>query len=370
MRKIWIIAILLSAVLLISVACSSGQSPGPAEMPGPKVSPGPTEQPGPKETPGPTVTPGPKDTPGPAETPGPKDIPAPTEPAEPVSSPEVEPPPAATAEAGVIRLYYYAHEMTPGTDPAALPGAHVIHSATSGDGIHFTVDPGARFSYDTHSDFGITDPDVVQLDDGTWLMFISLGQSLVKATSTESSGAFTRDTSFDWNQGGVSGSYNFGGIVRTFTSYGENIHAAVYNQASGDLEYAGVAIGPPSQGTVGSPSIFEIGGIYYMVYAYHPFPGADPRQHEIYMATSRDGVTWTQHDQNRFVCQGSVPGAIYYNNAIYIYYCGVPPQPGEPGDMGVAVSLDDGLSFQYYRMIIEGKTLSGAVDPAPVVYRK
>jgi hypothetical protein len=270
----------------------------------------------------------------------------------------------------VIRLYYYAHEMTPGTDPAALPGPHVIYSAVSNDGIHFTEDPGTRFSYDTHSNFGITDPDVVQLDDGSWLMFISLGQSLVKATSADSSGTFTRDGSFNWDQGGVAGSYNFGGTVRTFTSYGDNIHAAVYNGASGKLEYAGVAVGPPSQGTVGSPSLFEIDGVYYMVYAYHPYPGADPRQHEIYMATSGDGVTWTQHDRNRFVCQGSVPGAVYYNNAVYIYYCGVPPTQGEQGDMGVAVSLDGGLSFQHYRMVIEGKKLSGAVDPAPVVDSK
>lgn len=372
MRVRWILVLLLTGVLLIVAACSSEQSPGPTEQPGPKVSPGPTVTPGPKETPGPTETPGPKEQPGPAEKPGPTEQPGPAEPPvppEPTDLPTTEPTqlPPTPASAGVIRIYYYAHEMTHGTDPAALPGLHVIYSATSNDGINFTEDPGVRFSYDTGSQFGITDPDVVQMDDGSWLMFISLGQSLLKATSNDSSGTFTRDGSFDWNQGGVAGSYNFGGTIRTFTSWGDSIHVAVYDETTGNLEYVGVAIGPPASGTVGSPSLFMIDDTYYMVYAYHPFQGADPRQHEIYMAISQDGVTWSQHEENAFVSKGSVPGAVYYNNAIFVYYCGVPPVPGERGDMGVAVSRDKGLTFEHYRMIIEGKTLSGAVDPAPVV---
>lgn len=341
MRVLKISVVLLVAVLVFLPACSSEQSPVPVGEPGSTAAPGTTT------TPGPTTTTGPTETPSPTETPG------------------LEPPPSEPA--GVIRLYYYAHVMTPNTDPARIPGPHVIYSATSTDGIHFSEDPGARFSYDTGSEFGITDPDVVQMDDGSWLMFISLGQSLIKSTSSDSLGTFTRDESFNWNQGGVPGSYNFDGTVRTFTSFGDSIHEAVYNETSGDLEYVGIAIGPPSSGTVGSPSLFEIDDTYYMVYAYHPFPGADPRQHEIYMATSLDGITWTQHAQNRFISNGSVPGAVYYNNTIYIYYCGVSPVPGEIGDMGVAVSTDDGHTFEYHMMIINGKTLSGAVDPAPVV---
>ena len=78
MRIPRIITILLMGILLILVACSSTQSLGPSETPGPKGTPGPTETPGPKGTPGPTETPGPKGTPDPTETPGPTVTPGPT----------------------------------------------------------------------------------------------------------------------------------------------------------------------------------------------------------------------------------------------------------------------------------------------------
>lgn len=365
-------AVLLGMLVWLT-ACQSEQVPAPADVPAPALTLQPAEPPAPEASEAPEIAPVPEVKPPPVPLPAPPQ--PPERPPEPSAMP-LEPPaapsqpallPVAPPEAGVIRLYYYAHVMTPGADPAALPGPHVIHSATSRDGINFREDPGERFSHDTGSQFGITDPDVVRMEDGSWLMFLSLGQSLLKAVSVESAGAFAVDNSFNWNQGGVAGSHNFGGTVRTFTSYGDSIHTAVYDEATGDLEYQGVAVGPPSQGTVGSPSLFEIDGLYHMVYAYHPFAGADPRQHEIYLATSADGVTWTQHEENRLVSQGSVPGAVCFNGIIYIYYCGVPPRPGEAGDMGAAVSTDNGQTFQHYRMIIEEKALSGAVDPAPVV---
>jgi hypothetical protein len=257
--------------------------------------------------------------------------------------------------------------MTPGTDPARIPGPHAIYSATSNDGVNFTEDPGVRFAYDTGTEFGITDPDMVQMNDGSWLMFISLGQSLLKGTSPDSLGTFTHDASFIWNRGGVPGSYNFDGTIRTFVTFGDEIHAAVYDETSGSLDYTGVALSKPPVGAVQSPSIIKVEDTYNMVYLYRPSPEADPREHEIYVATSHDGITWSQHEQNKFICKGSVPGVVYYNNTIYIYYCGAPSQPGVMSDMGVAVSQDKGLSFSYYGAIIEGKALSGAVDPAPIV---
>lgn len=281
-----------------------------------------------------------------------------TEPAEPAVT---EPP------SGVIRLFYYAHEMSPGADPAALPGAHVIHSAVSTDGTTFVEETGDRFSYDTGSEFGITDPDVVQLEDGSWLMFISLGQSLLKATSETCNGDYVRDASFRWDQGGVPGSGDFSGTIRTFVTRGSQIDAAVYDTATGALTYTGTALSVPSPASVGSPSIIEIDGTYYMVYLYQETTGTDPRQHRIYIATSPDGMTWSKHNQNTFVCQGSVPGAVYYNGTLYIYYCGVPEVNATGADMGVAVSADGGKTFTFTTMTIADKALGGAVDPCAVV---
>jgi len=287
--------------------------------------------------------------------------------ATPVLAPTATPAPAAPGDE-VVRLYYYGHEMTPGLDPAAISGPHAIYSATSGDGINFTEDPGVRFSHDTHSEFGITDPDVVQLNDGSWLMFVSLGSNLLKGTSSTSDGTFTHDASFEWWQGGVAGSHNFDGTVRTFVSQENGVHTATYDQASGDLTYTGVALFPPAEGSVGSPSVFQIGSRYHMVYLYRPPGGTDPREHEIYMAESADGMAWSQHVDNVHIGNGSVPGAVYFNSTIFIYYCGVPATPDTPGgDMGVAISRDGGATFEHSRITIGGRALSGAVDPAAVV---
>ncbi len=361
MKIIWTITVLIIITLLTLVACSSPTSPvTPPEKPGPVPAPEPAPKPEPPTKP---KTPSQPDKP----TIEPIEPPPQSPPSKPAEEPDPPLPPPAPDNAGVLRLYYYGHVMTPGTDPAAISGPHTIYSATSTDGINFTEDPGVRFSYDTGGQFGITDPDVVRMNDGSWLMFISMGQSLLKGTSPDSSGTFTCDASFNWNQGGVPGSYNFGGTIRTFVTFGDEIHAAVYDETSDNLNYVGVALNKPSVGAVQSPSIIKVDDTYYMIYLYRPSAVADPREHEIYIATSLDGISWTQHAQNRFICNGSVPGAVYYNEAIYIYYCGVKYQPGQEGDMGVAVSQDKGFSFSHHMMIIKGKTISGAVDPAAVV---
>jgi len=89
----------------------------------------------------------------------------------------------------LIRLYYAVYVLTGGPND--------IRSATSTDGINFTEDPGVRFSHPAIS--SVTDPDVVSLNDGSWLMFGSLGTDLLKATSPISDGAFTLEESFTWN---------------------------------------------------------------------------------------------------------------------------------------------------------------------------
>jgi hypothetical protein len=253
-------------------------------------------------------------------------------------------------------------------DPAMVPGTHCIYSATSSDGLNFKEDPGVRFSYDTKTTFGITDPDVVHLNDGSWLMFTSLGENLVKAVSPTSSGMFTSDETFSWNRGGVPGSYNFDGVVRTFVCYQGGIHMATYDQKNSTMNYGGVALNPPASGIIADPSVTRVGKEYLMFYKYAASPSTPPTEHEIYLATSADGIKWSQHAENRFICKGSVPGAAYYNGAIYVYYCGLPFGPGVPkADMGVAISRDNGVTFTFSTIMISGRVSAGAVDPSAVV---
>lgn len=268
----------------------------------------------------------------------------------------------------IIRLYYYGPSAV-GVDPATLTGPHCIYSATSSDGINFTEDPGVRFSYDTKSNFGITDPDVVRLNDGSWLMFTSLGESLLKAVSPTSSGTFTRDTTFSWNRGGVPGSHNFDGVIRTFVCYQGSIHMAIYDQKSGTLTDAGVALAsPPSGGIIADPSVIKVGNEYLMFYKYAASPSTPPSEHEIYLATSTDGINWSQHAENKFIGKGSVPGAVYFNSTIYVYYCGQVFGPGSnPPDFGVAVSHDNGATFTFSTVTISGKVAAGAADPSAIV---
>jgi len=281
---------------------------------------------------------------------------------------EAEPPPPPPSE--VIRLYYYGIiGGGPDVEPLTILGPHNIYSATSTDGIHFTEDPGIRFSYDTQGAFGpglgVTDPDVVNLNDGSWLMFLSVGTHLLRATSPTSDGTFTLDGSFSWDRGGVPGSYNFNGTVMTFVCYNGGINVAIYDQTTGTLTHSGVALNAPASGMIADPSVIQVEGQYLMFYKYCP-PNGTLSEHEIYLATSSDGITWTQHSQNRFVGMGSVPGAVYYNGVIYVYFCGF--VPGAPvGDLGVAISQDNGATFTFSTIIIQGRTAEATVDPAAIV---
>jgi hypothetical protein len=279
----------------------------------------------------------------------------------------------------VIRLYYYSFNVTDGCptcEPVPIPGSLKICRATSTDGIHFTNDSGVRFSYDAEGEFGpgagITDPDVVRLNDSSWLMFVSVGTHLLKATSPTSDGTFTLDELFHWNQGGVPGCYNFNGTVRIFMCYQGGINVAIYDQETGTLQPSGVALNaPPDGGMLCDASVIKVDDQYLMFYKYCP-PNGDFPQHEIYLATSSDGITWTQHSQNRFIGMGSVPGAVYYNGVIYVYFCGVPPPNAPPADFAVAISHDKGktFTFSFSTVIIEGKegkTGIGTADPAAIV---
>lgn len=99
---------------------------------------------------------------------------------------------------GQLRLYYFGSETTSG-DPAQVPGDHVIYSALSDDGIHFTVENGQRFALES-----ITDPEVLQLG-STWIMYLSQGSISLIATSIDGLN-FTKANQ-TWNDGGIPGAY-------------------------------------------------------------------------------------------------------------------------------------------------------------------
>lgn len=86
-----------------------------------------------------------------------------------------------------------------------------------------------------------------------------------------------------------------------------------------------------------------------------------PYYHQIYMATSKDGVTWEKQDKMLFD-HTSVPGAVIRDGIIYLYFVDA---SGEEDQLSVAISKDLGKTFEKKKVKIEGEESENAVDPHP-----
>ena len=82
-------------------------------------------------------------------------------------------------------------------------------SAESSDGINFES-PREVFSEEN-----ITDPDVFKTTKD-WRLFVSKGMALDLAISTDDGTTFTKQNDFLWNSGGVSGTADISGTLRTY----------------------------------------------------------------------------------------------------------------------------------------------------------
>lgn len=269
----------------------------------------------------------------------------------------------------IIRLFYFGQTPqeggTPG-DPAQFAGAHKIYSATSADGLSFTEESGVRFELEQ-----LTDPDV--FSDGTqWVMLISQGTRLIRATSATPNGTFAQDTAFDWNNGGVCSTTNMNGTYRTLYCDNQNnaISVAQYDTATGALTAVGVSlVNPHGSGVICDPSVVaQPDGTWLMFYKHNRATGEDqgPSAHDVYTATSADGVTFAATGTR--VCQQcSVPGAARIGGTIYLYF--VDGSGTYASGLGVGVSSDDGASFTFSGVSFSGAAEAQQVDPHPVAYQ-
>ena len=80
---------------------------------------------------------------------------------------------------GRYRLYYYRGRFIDPGPPPPPQEPHPIYSAVSVDGLNFSVE-GIVFS-----EPGVTDPSVVQLPGGTWLMALAAPQGVIFASSPD-----------------------------------------------------------------------------------------------------------------------------------------------------------------------------------------
>lgn len=108
-------------------------------------------------------------------------------------------------EDGSIRLFYLGTFGPPRPDDPD----HQICSALSQDGIHFTEEPGIRFSAPR-----LTDPDVIRTPTG-WKMFVSQGRINLSTSSVDGK-TFTQDASPASTRGAVSRTIAVNGGYRMF----------------------------------------------------------------------------------------------------------------------------------------------------------
>lgn len=130
---------------------------------------------------------------------------------------------------GRIRMFFFGSEQTEG-DPARAEGDHKIYSVISEDGINFKVEPGVRFQ----APF-ITDPEVLQIGNRRWLMFLSKGQETLLATSNDGL-EFMGEDSFSLEIGGVPGAVELpDGSIRIFATGKDGIVSATFTPGSNSL---------------------------------------------------------------------------------------------------------------------------------------
>jgi hypothetical protein len=158
---------------------------------------------------------------------------------------------------GRLRLYFFGFEVMRG-GPGEDRGPAIIYSAVSSDGVHFTLEEGARFQSDTI----ITDPDVVQAADGTWWLFVSQGSNLIVARSAD---GLTFEAVGESHNGGVSGTVLLDD--GTLRQYACSPQGGIISQTSTDGVNWTVENGTRIPGRVCDPSLIrEADGSWLMVY--------------------------------------------------------------------------------------------------------
>lgn len=93
-------------------------------------------------------------------------------------------------------------------------------------------------------------------------------------------------------------------------------------------------------------------------------PSGGPYYHQIYSATSSDGISWVV-DNTLLFDHASVPGAVYFNNKVYVYYVNAADPYHEK--LSVGISEDRGATFTVHDVQISGSNSPYPVDPNPII---
>lgn len=277
---------------------------------------------------------------------------------------------------GRLRMYFFQ--------------AGTVYSAISSDGIHYTVEEGRRLTAE-----GIYDPNVIRLPDGRYRMYLNQGD--ITSASSDDGLTFTLDEGVRVKGGAVPGAIVLpDGAIRLYACT-EGISA--YRSADGlnfTLEKRSV-IPPPAQGgLVCDPSVTATPTGYLMVYKYQPpaasaaTPPAAPRtppstpstpaaslsacqgedlisatpgaseivRHHIHRAVSNDGMLFVG-EATPVIRSASVPEAVLGpDGTIWLYFVN-----GQLGHHGIFLARG---GAEGPMEIVDCVKLDGEFDPTAV----
>gem|GEM_PF-3480013 len=93
-------------------------------------------------------------------------------------------------------------------------------------------------------------------------------------------------------------------------------------------------------------------------------PGGTPYYHQIYSATSSNGLDWTVADR-RIFDHASVPGAVVFDGVLYLYFVNATDWENEI--LSVGISEDRGATWTVHDVQISGSNSPYPVDPNPII---
>jgi len=93
-------------------------------------------------------------------------------------------------------------------------------------------------------------------------------------------------------------------------------------------------------------------------------PTSGPYLDKIYSATSSNGINWVV-DNTMVFNHASVPGAVYFENKLYVYFVNAADWENEK--LSVGISTDRGATFTTHDVQISGSNSPYPVDPNPIV---
>lgn len=153
---------------------------------------------------------------------------------------------------GTYRMFFFSPELQPNT-----PGQpkNRIFSAISKNGKDWLMEPGIRYEY-----VSITDPSIIQRKDGIWFMFVSHGNTIIQAESSD--GLSFRKLQEITTIGGVPDVVEINGKYFLFTCSNGISYATSYDLVS----WSGLtsAIGPWNGGVICDPTVEKANSGYKM----------------------------------------------------------------------------------------------------------